>query len=109
MSTEKKVPRSELIKDVYKTISKNGKYPFEIRSEKDVRTVYNAIVETIVKKAVAGNTVVLPRFGSFYVTTHKGHPVFFESIGGNNEIKDYRIFKFSPSSWLKKYLRESEA
>ena len=71
----------------------------------DVKRIYDSLIGEIVQAAVAGNTVVLNGFGSFYVQSHKGHPVRFESLDHKHAIDDYLVFKFSASHSMNDKLR----
>lgn len=72
----------------------------------DVRTVYDALVDEIIGQAVDGSTVVLNGFGTFYVQSHKGHPIRFESFQCKGTISDYLVFKFSASHSMNDKLRK---
>ena len=72
----------------------------------DVKAVYEAFLDEVVEKAVAGHTVVLNGFGTFYVQSHKGHPIRFESFRHRGAIEDYLVFKFSASHSMNDKLRK---
>lgn len=75
----------------------------------DVKTIYDAFVDEVIAQAVAGNTVVLNGFGTFYVQSHKGHPIRFESFRHKGAISDYLVFKFSASHSMNDKLRKLSA
>jgi len=65
-----------------------------------VATVYNELINELVRTVHAGDTVVLTGFGRFYRQFHKGHRVRF----GQTTVKDYPVLKFSASKALNKRL-----
>ncbi len=43
----------------------------------------------------------IPRFGTFMIAKHKGHPLNLNIANGEKEIADYETLKFKPSSSFK--------
>ena len=43
----------------------------------------------------------IPKLGTFYKATHKGHPLNLNIENGNTSIPDYETFKFKPSATFK--------
>lgn len=72
----------------------------------DVKSVYDALLDEVIDKSVEGNTVVLNGFGTFYVQSHKGHPIRFESFRHKGVLEDYLVFKFSASHSMNDKLRK---
>lgn len=72
----------------------------------DVKSVYDALLDEVIDKSVEGNTVVLNGFGTFYVQSHKGHPIRFESFRHKGALEDYLVFKFSASHSMNDKLRK---
>lgn len=72
----------------------------------DVKAVYEAFLDEVIDQSVGGNTVVLNGFGTFYVQSHKGHPIRFESFRHKGAIEDYLVFKFSASHSMNDKLRK---
>lgn len=75
----------------------------------DVKTMYDVFVDEVISNAVAGDTVVLNGFGTFYLQAHKGHPIRFESCNHRGAIDDYLVFKFSASHSMNDKLRRLSA
>lgn len=94
---DKRVNRSEILANV---VERTG------FSLSDVKSVYDAFLDEVIDKSVKGNTVVLNGFGTFYVQSHKGHPIRFESFRHKGEIEDYLVFKFSASHSMNDKLRK---
>lgn len=70
-----------------------------------VISVYNGFVDELVDVMQNGSQLLLTGFGSFYLQTHKGHPVQFS--GGSETVGDYDVLKFSPSNIVTKRVRTS--
>lgn len=69
----------------------------------EMQVALNAILINIPELAKQGVKVSFMNFGSFYLQSHKGHPVNFEN--GRKKIDDYITFKFSPSDVLNSQIR----
>jgi len=93
----KRVNRSEVFHDVSE---KTGFTPAEIR------TMYSALVDSIIEHSLRGDTVIMNGFGVFYVQKHKGHPISFRSMNGEDVLEDYLVFKFSASHSMNERLRK---
>lgn len=72
-------------------------------TENLVKQVWLSIIKLIVKgvKVAPDKSFYIPKFGTFFVSKHKGHPLNLNIDGGNKKIADYNTFKFKPSSTFK--------
>lgn len=91
----RKVIKSEILKNVRVSTG--------VRS-KDVKAVYEAIIEEIEKALVNGNDVMLYGFGSFILKKHKGQPVQF---GAPVKLDDYYVLKFDASDIMMDQINEN--
>lgn len=70
---------------------------------KDVKTIYDAIVDEIKAIVCNGQDLSLTGFGTFSLKKHKGHPVQFEAE--SDKVKDYVVLKFTASDVLMSRIR----
>lgn len=94
MSKGYKMSKAEFLRRVH---TRSG------QSQAVVNAVYKATVDELRILAIREGRLTLTGFGTFYVQTHKGHPVQFGKK--SDKIEDYAVFKFSASSVFNKSLR----
>lgn len=73
-------------------------------TQKQMRSVFDSIIECIRQNICEGKDVSLTGFGTFSLQKHKGHPVQFAS--SSNVVKDYVVVKFTPSDALMTSIRK---
>ena len=78
-------------------------------SEKQATDAYTMVMNSIQDAVASGVRLSLMGFGTFYLQTHKGHPVQFEGDTGTDRVHDYEVFKFSASNALNKRIRDRRA
>lgn len=74
----------------------------------DMTEYMEAIESSIREAALAGKTVSLMRFGTFYVQRHGGHPVQFTG-GKGDKVSSYLVYKFSAAAAFNEELRRADA
>lgn len=72
-------------------------------SDAEAARAYNMVINGVCDAVQAGYRLALMGFGTFYLSTHKGHPIQFESKG--MAVKDYAVFKFKASNVLNDRIR----
>lgn len=73
-------------------------------SLKQARYAYDIVVRGIEDVVRDGYRLSLMGFGSFFMQTHKGHPVHVEET--TKEVADYKLFRFKASHALSQRIRE---
>ncbi len=91
----KKVIKSEILKNVR---DKTG-----VKS-KDVKAVYESILDERYNALANGDDVMLYGFGSFVLKKHKGQPVQF---GAPVKLDDYYVLKFDASDVMMDKINEN--
>lgn len=65
--------------------------------------VWNSFLELIVEEVnnSEDKSFYIPKFGTFFKATHKGHPLNLNIKNGSKTISDYETFKFKVGSTFK--------
>lgn len=74
-------------------------------SEDDAQSAYRMTMDAIRDVVAGGVKLSLSGFGVFYLQTHRGHPVRFQSRGSGSRTDNYLVFKFSASNTLNRFVR----
>ena len=72
---------------------------------KDVKFVYEAIVDKIRDVICDDQDLSLTGFGTFSLQKHKGHPIQFRS--DSDKVDDYAVLKFAVSDALMTKIRKN--